>query len=68
MVIAPDGNNLDLLMNVPLTVTAELGTAKMLVRDILKLGPVTVLKKPLQVEQLNQTLRIMGHKATAKAA
>ena len=38
MVIAPDGNNLDLLMNVPLTVTAELGTAKMLVRDILKLG------------------------------
>jgi len=38
VVIAPDGNNLDLLMNVPLTVTAELGTAKMLVRDILKLG------------------------------
>ena len=36
--------------------------------NILKLGPVTVLKKPLQVEQLNQTLRIMGHKASAKAA
>jgi len=30
--------------------------------NILKLGPVTVLKKPLQVEQLNQTLRILGHK------
>jgi hypothetical protein len=27
---------------------------------------VTVLKKPLQVEQLNQTLRILGHKAGAK--
>jgi hypothetical protein len=29
---------------------------------------VTVLKKPLQVEQLNQTLRIMGHKVASKAA
>ncbi len=38
--------------------------------NILKFGPVTVLKKPLQVEQLNQTLRILGHKTakTAKAA
>ena len=44
MVIAPDGNNLDLLMNVPLTVTAELGTAKMLVRDILKLGTGSVVE------------------------
>jgi flagellar motor switch protein FliN/FliY len=43
-VIAPDGNNLDLLMNVPLTVTAELGTAKMLVRDILKLGTGSVVE------------------------
>jgi CheY-like chemotaxis protein len=34
--------------------------------NILKHGPVTVLKKPLEVDQLNQTLRIMG-KATAKA-
>jgi flagellar motor switch protein FliN len=44
VVIAPDGNNLDLLMNVPLTVTAELGTAKMLVRDILKLGTGSVVE------------------------
>ncbi len=44
MVIAPDGNNLDLLMNVPLTVTAELGTAKMLVRDILKLGTGSIVE------------------------
>ena len=34
--------------------------------NILKHGPVTVLKKPLQVEQLNQTLRILG-KTVAKA-
>lgn len=32
--------------------------------NILKLGPVTVLKKPLQVEQLNQTLHMLGHKGT----
>ncbi len=32
--------------------------------NILKHGPVTVLKKPLQVAQLNQTLRILGHKTT----
>ena len=36
--------------------------------NILRHGPVTVLKKPLQVEQLNQTLRILGHKTVAKAA
>ena len=36
--------------------------------NILRHGPVTVLKKPLQVEQLHQTLRILGHKAGAKAA
>ena len=42
--IAPDGNNLDLLMNVPLTVTAELGSCKMLVRDILKLGTGSVVE------------------------
>lgn len=35
--------------------------------NILKHGPVTVLKKPLQVEQLNQTLKILGRMA-AKAA
>jgi flagellar motor switch protein FliN len=43
-VIATDGNNLDLLMNVPLTVTAELGSCKMLVRDILKLGTGSVVE------------------------
>ena len=30
--------------------------------NILSRGPVTVLKKPLQLSQLNQTLRILGHK------
>jgi excisionase family DNA binding protein len=33
--------------------------------NILKLGPVTVLKKPLQAEQIAQTLHLFGHKTSA---
>jgi flagellar motor switch protein FliN/FliY len=36
--------NLDLLMNVSVKVTAELGTCKMLVRDILKLGTGSIVE------------------------
>jgi excisionase family DNA binding protein len=32
---------------------------------ILQISPVTVLKKPLRIEQLNQTVKILGH-TTAK--
>lgn len=39
-----EGKNLDLLMNVPLQVTAELGKSKMMVRDILKLGVGSVVE------------------------
>jgi excisionase family DNA binding protein len=35
--------------------------------NILKHGPVTVLKKPLNADQLNQTLRILGRKTTGAA-
>ena len=28
---------------------------------ILQISPVTVLKKPLQIEQLNQTVKNLGH-------
>ncbi len=35
---------------------------------ILEKGPITVLKKPLQVDQLHQPVRILGHKEIAKAA
>lgn len=34
--------------------------------NILKFGPVTVLKKPLQVEALQQTMAMLGHKASEK--
>jgi DNA-binding NtrC family response regulator len=36
--------------------------------NILKLGPVTVLKKPLNVEDLNKTLHMLGHKTNAEKA
>ncbi|MHA3775246.1 response regulator [Verrucomicrobiota bacterium sgz303538] len=36
--------------------------------NILRHGPVTVLKKPLQLEQMLQTLRILGHKPMSEAA
>jgi excisionase family DNA binding protein len=35
--------------------------------NILKFGPVTVLKKPLQVEGLQQTMQMLGHKVNQKA-
>ena len=31
---------------------------------ILQVSPVTVLKKPLKIEQLNQTVKILGHKTS----
>ena len=34
--------------------------------NILKHGPVTVLKKPLEVDALQQTLRLLGHKVSEK--
>lgn len=39
-----NGRNLDLLMSVPLKVSAELGTCKMLVEDILKLGAGSIVE------------------------
>jgi flagellar motor switch protein FliN/FliY len=43
MAIPENGRNLDLLMRVPLKITAELGTCKMLVEDILKLGTGSIV-------------------------
>jgi flagellar motor switch protein FliN/FliY len=44
MAALENGKNLDLLMNVPLNVTAELGSCKMLVEDILKLGTGSIIE------------------------
>jgi excisionase family DNA binding protein len=39
-----------------------------MMNNILQHGPVTVLKKPLKLEDLQETLRHMGHKAQAQLA
>jgi excisionase family DNA binding protein len=39
-----------------------------MMNNILRHGPVTVLKKPLRLEDLQETLRHLGHKASAKKA
>ena len=36
--------------------------------NILKFGPVTVLKKPLKPEQIAQTLKILGHRVAESSA
>ena len=63
--ILPDAAPFD--PDLPIVIITGYPDSQML-DNILKHGPVTVLKKPLQVEQLNQVLRILGHKSTAKAA
>jgi DNA-binding NtrC family response regulator len=35
---------------------------------ILARGPITVLKKPFKLDQLRQTVRILGHKEAVKLA
>ena len=57
----------DIDPNLPIVVITGYPDSAMLNR-ILSKGPVTVLKKPLKVEQLKQTVRILGHKETTKLA
>jgi excisionase family DNA binding protein len=51
----------------PIVVITGYPDSEMLDRILTK-GPITVLKKPLKVEQLQQTVRILGHKDAAKLA
>ncbi len=44
MATVDNGRNIDVLMSVPLKITAELGTCKMLVEDILKLGTGSIVE------------------------
>ncbi len=39
-----DRNNLDVLLHVPLSITAELGTCKMSVEEVLKLGAGSIIE------------------------
>jgi excisionase family DNA binding protein len=48
----------------PIVIITGYPDSEMLDR-ILQTGPVTVLRKPLKIEQLDQTVRIFGHKGAA---
>jgi FixJ family two-component response regulator len=51
----------------PIIVITGYPDSEMLNRILAK-GPITVLKKPLKVEQLKDTVRILGHKDAVKLA
>ncbi|MGI8819557.1 MAG: helix-turn-helix domain-containing protein [Chthoniobacterales bacterium] len=53
--------------DLPIVIITGYPDSEMLDR-ILERGPVTVMKKPLQMEQMRQTVRILGHKDAAKLA
>jgi excisionase family DNA binding protein len=52
--------------NLPIVIVTGYPDSQML-DNILKLGPVTVLKKPLKVDALQRTLEMLGHKVNEKA-
>ena len=51
----------------PIIIITGYPDSEMLYRILAK-GPITFLKKPLRVEQLRETVRILGHKEAAKLA
>jgi excisionase family DNA binding protein len=57
----------DIDPDLPIVVITGYPDSAMLDRILAK-GPITVLKKPLKVEQLKQTVRILGHKEASKLA
>ncbi|MEO6739343.1 MAG: response regulator [Chthoniobacteraceae bacterium] len=56
----------DMQPNMPIVIITGYPDSQML-DNILKLGPVTVLKKPLKVEALQKTMQMLGHKMNEKA-
>jgi flagellar motor switch protein FliN len=54
-----EGNeNLDLLLDIPLKITIELGRTKMLINDLLKLGQGSVIELP---KEAGDTLEILAN-------
>jgi len=52
------GDNLDLLLDIPLEITIELGRTKMLINDLLKLGQGSVIELP---KEAGDTLEILAN-------
>lgn len=55
---AGDGENLDLLLDIPLEITIQLGRTKMMINDLLKLGQGSVIELP---KEAGDTLEIMAN-------
>jgi flagellar motor switch protein FliN/FliY len=53
-----DGENLDLLLDIPLEITIELGRTKMLINDLLKLGQGSVIEL---AKEAGDTLEILAN-------
>jgi len=51
-------DNLDLLLDIPLEITIELGRTKMLINDLLKLGQGSVIELP---KEAGDTLEILAN-------
>lgn len=56
----------DIQPDMPIVIITGYPDSQML-DNILKLGPVTVLKKPLKAEALQQTMQMLGHKLNERA-
>ena len=52
------GENLDLLLDIPLEITIELGRTRMLINDLLKLGQGSVIEIP---KEAGDTLEILAN-------
>jgi flagellar motor switch protein FliN/FliY len=55
---AGDGENLDLLLDIPLEITIELGRTRMLINDLLKLGQGSVIEL---TKEAGDTLEILAN-------
>jgi flagellar motor switch protein FliN/FliY len=53
-----DGDNLDLLLDIPLEISIELGRTKMLINDLLKLGQGSVIEL---TKEAGDTLEILAN-------
>jgi flagellar motor switch protein FliN/FliY len=56
--VTGDGDNLDLLLDIPLEITIELGRTKMLINDLLKLGQGSVIEL---TKEAGDTLEILAN-------
>lgn len=55
---APSANKLEFILDIPLQITVELGSTRMLINDLLKLGQGSVIELP---KSLGQNLDVLAN-------